>query len=1382
MPIFSMTVLHAIIGGGILFLLGTAVSFFLRRRPRPSVREPLPESQMSTIVFDAGARLHNAHTKDDVYTIACRAFTDLIGDVFIAVGESDAAGTAVRLVKLIGFEKYLGQMQRILGKKAFDTPYPMADIMKSEAVTTSGDFHVLADGLFDLTGHTVPRTVCRLVETILGIDRVYSVSFSYYGTIVGGAAILAKSGSPEADRKSIESIARQAALVLQRIRVEERLTQSEEKLRAILNTIPYPIFAKNAEMRYSECNKAFEDYLGKRREDIIGRSVYEISPPDKAAVYDAADRALWQSRGSQQYDGSVRYHDGSDHTVSFYKGIYRNGNGDPDGIVGVMYDITERIAMENALRESEKRFRETTDLLPIAVYEADMTGRITFANRKAYELFGYTPADVASGVTVIDMVVPEDRERARAGVAGLSGDDEHRSEYTALRKDGKRVPVAIFYSVIMKNGAVSGFRGAAMDITEERAAAERMQREAKRMEALARIAAMHNEKEMFDEALAAMLVLTKSDIGYIYFYDEDKKVFEIYSWSKSVMERCTIAEPQTKYMLDHTGLWGDVVRYRKTVVANEYAADPRKKGYPEGHVPLSRFLSVPVFDTDRIVAVAGVANKHLAYDGFDEHELSLFMQGVWNIVTRKRAEHARMDSDDKFRELTDLLPVSVFETDAKGAITFINMQGITSKGYSPDDFSNGFNAAEFVIPADRERLVGNMIAIARGQMEPPTVGEFTALHKDGSVFPAIIYASPRFADGAFAGFRGIAVDISERKRFEEEMRVSEDKYRTLVANLPDIVLVHDNGTIRYVNDAIPDVTGYSIDDLIGKHISDFIHPDDVPIAVTYMRRRIAGETVPPVYDLRLKTKSGGMRDFEVRAALVTYEGKQAHLSVLTDITERKAAEAALKESEAKYRAVMESSLVGLYIIQDMQFRYVNNAYADLFGYRPEEMIDRMSPIDLIVPEIRDSVKENLTRRASGEPGKPYEVRCVRRDGSRFDAQVWGKGIMYQGRPASVGSLIDITERSKAEAVIRESELRFRTIVEHINDGFIVHDFSGRILDCNDIACRSLGYARDELIGLPISAIDSSDDAGKIGERMRMLKEHGAVEFDAEHVRRDGTSYPVMVSASIVSMDGEGRIQSFVRDITERKSAERKLRAYMAEIERSNRELADFAYVASHDLQEPLRKVRTFSDRLMSRCASDIPGEARGYLEVIDNATKRMQALIGDLLSYSRVGAGVVFSQVALDDVVADALATLSVAIEESHASIARGSLPVITADRTQMKQLFENIIGNAVKFRRPGVIPQIRISGERDAEMVRITIEDNGIGFDEKYREKIFTIFQRLHNADAYPGTGVGLAICRKIVSRHNGTITAAATDGAGARFTITLPAGVPNADRPKDV
>jgi light-regulated signal transduction histidine kinase (bacteriophytochrome) len=254
-------------------------------------------------------------------------------------------------------------------------------------------------------------------------------------------------------------------------------------------------------------------------------------------------------------------------------------------------------------------------------------------------------------------------------------------------------------------------------------------------------------------------------------------------------------------------------------------------------------------------------------------------------------------------------------------------------------------------------------------------------------------------------------------------------------------------------------------------------------------------------------------------------------------------------------------------------------------------------------------------------------------------------------------------------------------------------------------------------------------------------------------------------------------------VTQTVRAEEALRDYAAKLERSNRELQDFASVASHDLQEPLRKIEAFGDRLVARCGAEISDTGRMYIDRILDAAGRMRCLINDLLSYSRVTTMArPFAPVDLGQIAREVMSDLQVAIEQAGAKIALGDLPVIQADATQMRQLLQNLLSNALKFRCEGRPPRIRVTGllytpehaehgTAAARLCEITVTDNGIGFRQDYADRIFGIFQRLHGRSEYPGTGIGLATCRKILERHGGTITASGRPGEGATFICTLPA-----------
>jgi light-regulated signal transduction histidine kinase (bacteriophytochrome) len=269
--------------------------------------------------------------------------------------------------------------------------------------------------------------------------------------------------------------------------------------------------------------------------------------------------------------------------------------------------------------------------------------------------------------------------------------------------------------------------------------------------------------------------------------------------------------------------------------------------------------------------------------------------------------------------------------------------------------------------------------------------------------------------------------------------------------------------------------------------------------------------------------------------------------------------------------------------------------------------------------------------------------------------------------------------------------------------------------------------------------------------------------------RDGdrTAGVVLITRNITA---ERRVEDAKRH------AEQQLREYMLQLERSNAELERFASIASHDLQEPLRKIQAFSDRLRDRFATEVSDTGRDYLERIRNAAKRMQDLINDLLMFSRLSAKEqTYARANLTKIARSVLSDLEVRIEETGGKVELGELPTIDADPLHMRQLFQNLIANALKFARPEVPPVVKIQGEviehgQDGPMLRMLVSDNGIGIEPRHHDRIFGIFERLHSRGKYEGTGVGLAVCRKIVQQHHGSITVASVVDEGTTFTILLP------------
>lgn len=364
--------------------------------------------------------------------------------------------------------------------------------------------------------------------------------------------------------------------------------------------------------------------------------------------------------------------------------------------------------------------------------------------------------------------------------------------------------------------------------------------------------------------------------------------------------------------------------------------------------------------------------------------------------------------------------------------------------------------------------------------------------------------------------------------------------------------------------------------------------------------------------------------------------------------------------------------------------------------------------------------------------------------------------------------------------LQKLQKRNESILNSAGEGIYGLDLQGRTTFVNPAAAKMTGWKVDELIGKPESEVFCKAPDGL---------NPGQTTHPGEQVffRRDGTTFPVeYVRSPIMERDRLVGAVVMFKDITERKRTHDALARKAAELARSNAELEQFAYVASHDLQEPLRKIQAFGDRLKAKL--DVLGiqEGREFLERMQNAAARMQRLINDLLTFSRVissKSDQPFVSVNLAQVTKEVLSDLEVRIEQTKAHIDVSHLPTIQADPLQMRQLLQNLIGNALKFQPPDGKPQIQIhaqtvrkpyngeaAGGTEQELCEITIKDNGIGFDERYSEKIFAMFQRLHGRTEYEGTGVGLAVCRRIADRHGGTISAKGKPGEGATFTVTLP------------
>jgi PAS domain S-box-containing protein len=490
-------------------------------------------------------------------------------------------------------------------------------------------------------------------------------------------------------------------------------------------------------------------------------------------------------------------------------------------------------------------------------------------------------------------------------------------------------------------------------------------------------------------------------------------------------------------------------------------------------------------------------------------------------------------------------------------------------------------------------------------------------------------------------------------------------------------------------------------------------------------------------------------------------------------TGRGQAEAALRDSEEQYRMLLDGVQDHAIFMLDPGGRIVSwNAGAErIQGYSVEQIIGRNFSCLFPAEDIQRGRPQEVLAIAAANGRHEEQGMRVRKDGSRFLANVACTALRD---PA--GSLRGFTEISRDLSESKESGAKYRGLLEAAPDAMVVVNPGGEIVLLNVQAEKQFGYRRDELVGQQVKNIIPEGFA----ERLIADGTRSAAEALAQQIgtgielsgrRKDGSEFPIEIMLSPLESAEGVLVTAAIRDISTRKKAELHLLRKVEELNRSNEELGQFAYIASHDLQEPLRMVASYTQLLSRRYKGKLDADADEFIAFAVDGASRMQRLIQDLLAYSRVGTkGKDLLDTSSQEALQRALLNLRGAIEERGALVTHGPLPPVLADETQLVQLFQNLVGNAIKYQRPGGVPQVHVSVTRSGEdKWMFAVKDNGLGIDPQYFEKIFGMFQRLHKREEFAGTGIGLAICKKIVERHGGNISVESQPGQGSTFFFAL-------------
>jgi PAS domain S-box-containing protein len=618
-------------------------------------------------------------------------------------------------------------------------------------------------------------------------------------------------------------------------------------------------------------------------------------------------------------------------------------------------------------------------------------------------------------------------------------------------------------------------------------------------------------------------------------------------------------------------------------------------------------------------------------------------------------------------------------------------------------------------------------------------------------------------------------DSSKRKSTEKALRLSEAKYRRLVDGVHDysIVMLDPSGEVASWNPGAEKMTGVSAEQAIGHNFSRFFSVADIERARPQEILSIAAAR-GSYEEQGERVRKDGTRFF-VRTTFTASKDAAGILRGFTvigrDISES-------TESGAKYRGLLEAAPDAMVVVDQAGEIVLLNLQAEKqFGYHRDELVGKQ--VRNIIPDgFAERLIADGTRTAAEalaqQIGTGIELIGRRKDGSEFPIELMLSPLQSAEGILVTAAIRDISVRKAAETHLAQMEGRYRGLLEAAPDAMVVVNQGGGIVLLNVQAEKQFGYRRDELVGQKVKNIIPEGFAERIvADGLRSAEEALAqqigmgIELVAR--RKDGTEFPIELMLSPLESAEGILVTAAIRDISVRKHAELHLLEKVDELYRSNEELGQFAYVASHDLQEPLRMVASYTQLLSRRYKGRLDSDADEFIAFAVDGANRMQRLIQDLLTYSRVGTkGRELRASSSEEALGHAIVNLRGAIEESGALVTHDPLPRVLADEMQLTQLFQNLVGNAIKYQNAG-IPRVHVSAAKSGAKWLFSVKDNGLGIDSQYFDKIFGMFQRLHKREEFAGTGIGLAICKKIVERHGGNISVESLVGQGSTFRFAL-------------
>jgi PAS domain S-box-containing protein len=1149
--------------------------------------------------------------------------------------------------------------------------------------------------------------------------------------------------------------------ITERREAEELLRESEKKYRTLIEQstqglllgqgpTPHIVFA----------NSTMAKIMGYSVQELSSLSLQQVlglvHPDDREFFFERFKKRLEGKPTPAQYEFRGIKKDGSTVWLELSSTLIEY-QGQPT-LQAVFADISERKKAEEELSKSEARYRDLADSLPEIVFETDALGKLTYANQNAFKITGYTKEDLAKGLSAFDLVEQKDKEKAKEHLRKtLTNNPFSDNEYTFVRKDGTIFPVMIVSKPILAENKPVGLRGIVIDITYRKKNEEETRRltiaaqsERDRLSSL--INSISDEVWFADTngkfTLANPKALTTFNLDSSAPVDVEQlakslEVFRADGSPRPVDEAPPLRALKGKIVKDQeeivripasgelqyrqvnstpvkdtigniigaVSIVRDVTEYKKAErILKEQAAlidlspdaiivkkpdetitfwnkgAEKLYGYTKQEAigqKINILLKAKYFrSSDEIIAQLKqgkswtseitnytknnnkvIVQSHWTATLNSQGDIEEILESNMDITERKKAEEVVQKSEAKYRELANFLPEIVFETDLRGKITFFSQRALEVAGFTREELEKGLNLLSFVVPEERERAMDNMKKSLAGVEHG--ANEYTLLRKNGTTYPAIVRTNPIISENKVTGLRGIALDITERKKTEKALQESETRFRMYMENSPVAVFVaNPEGRYEYVNEAACKLLGYSKEELLEMSIRQVAFKQDNQKDMS--RFVEVKETGRSLSEIALKTKDG-LPVYVILNSVKLPDGKL--MAFCENITERKQVGEALEESERRLKAVVANSPIGIATSgADKQFLSANEAFCKILGYTEEEL-RKLTFKDITHPA---DFKESALKMEQLENGKissfTLEKRYIKKDGSVVDGKVMVSKVSNQnGKPALfVAELEDITERKKTEDQRRVLEKK-------------VNDYSKYLKYMVDLRTTQLKDSNERLV--------KAERLAAIGELAGMV---------------------------------------------------------------------------GHDLRNPLAGIKNAVYFLKKKGTTIKEEQSKEMLEVIDKAIEHSDKIINDLLEYAR-DMHLELADSTLPTLLDAALRMIQVPDRIQILNHVNEGI-LINVDADKIMRIFMNLIKNAID-----AIPEkgtIEISSCKIRDCIEIAFSDTGTGLPKETLSKIFT---PLFTTKAQ-GMGFGLAICKRIIEAHGGTISVKTALNKGTTFTISLP------------